>query len=167
MNYLRLNQIVRPPVHPTGTLKEFGATLGALRNCFGLKPRCRAGRWGETLFQSPTNKSRSTCTIRYKEENLSKKISGQMMQVNDTEAVWIGANDRAQEGNWQWTDSSQWAFTIWENGGFPNNSRMIEGEGENCAVLFKTDGSSEWKAVPCHSHELQLVCRRQLCSSGE
>ena len=91
----------------------------------------------------------------------------QMMQVNDTEAVWIGANDRAQEGNWQWTDSSQWAFTKWENGGFPNNSRMIDGEGENCAVLFKTDGSSEWKAVPCHSQEMQFVCGRPLCSSGE
>ena len=91
-----------------------------------------------------------------------------MLQGNQTGAVWIGANDRAQEGNWQWTDLSPWEFTHWANVEFPSNSRMFDGEGENCAVvLFKTIGSSEWRAVPCHSQEMQFVCGKPLCSSDK
>ena len=39
--------------------------------------------------------------------------------------IWIGFNDLASEGNWEWTDGSPAKYTNW-NGGEPNNSGGVE-----------------------------------------
>lgn len=54
--------------------------------------------------------------------------------------LWIGFNDVAVEGDWQWSDGSKVAFTNW-NGGEPNNSGGIE----HYAEMLGSSG--EWNDI--------------------
>ena len=43
--------------------------------------------------------------------------------------VWLGGSDQKEEGGWQWTDGSQWAYTNWE-AGYGN-----KGDRKNCVMM--------------------------------
>ena len=33
-------------------------------------------------------------------------------------SVWLGGSDRAAEGNWTWSDCTEWNWTHWDNQSF-------------------------------------------------
>lgn len=55
---------------------------------------------------------------------------------------WIGINDKASEGNFQWVTGEAVSYTNW-NPGEPNNSAGVE----DCAEIFGTHGG--WNDLPC------------------
>lgn len=57
-----------------------------------------------------------------------------------TEDVWIGYNDRSNEGNWVWDNGSS-SYTNWSSGE-PNNSGN-----EDCAEMHRSDG--RWNDADC------------------
>jgi hypothetical protein len=62
--------------------------------------------------------------------------------------VWIGYNDRSQEGNWDWTGGFAEVYSNW-NGGEPNNAGA-----EDCAEMYSTGG---WNDARC-SGSNTFVC---------
>ena len=50
--------------------------------------------------------------------------------INTNARVWIGGTDAGQEGQWKWTDGSDWGFLNWvsnqPDGGQEQNSVAIE-----------------------------------------
>jgi hypothetical protein len=66
----------------------------------------------------------------------------------DPEAPWIGYNDLANEGNWQWSDGWTGSYTAW-NPGEPNNV-----SDEDCTQLYwgPGDTTGNW-----NDHQCQLA----------
>ncbi|MBI1302850.1 MAG: hypothetical protein GC172_03555 [Phycisphaera sp.] len=75
-------------------------------------------------------------------EALAVALGGHLVSINDQaeqdfvhgnfgnlggvdRRIWIGFNDLASEGSWEWTDGSPAKYTNW-NGGEPNNSGGVE-----------------------------------------
>eukprot|EP00092_Neocalanus_flemingeri_P103047 GFUD01131827.1.p1 GENE.GFUD01131827.1~~GFUD01131827.1.p1 ORF type:complete len:228 (-),score=41.75 GFUD01131827.1:15-698(-) len=70
-----------------------------------------------------------------------RKFIQDNLYINKYQTTWIGANDRAVEGVWVWTDGSAWEFTDWKEGE-PNNSG-----GEDCGHLYYYNG--KWADTSC------------------
>ena len=67
--------------------------------------------------------------------------------VND-EYVWIGAQDADSEGDWKWSDGSQWGYTNWD-GGQPT--------GENQDFLHLIKSTEMWGDF--HETNLPYICQ--------
>ncbi|KAK6969768.1 macrophage mannose receptor 1 [Biomphalaria glabrata] len=78
-------------------------------------------------------------------------LSGRLMSMAGN-FFWIGANDRATEKGFEWTDKSPFAFLNW-NAGQPDNS----GESD-CVVITKATG--RWDDLPCNSR-YGFICKRK------
>ena len=63
--------------------------------------------------------------------------------------AWVGLNDVASEGNWEWSDGSAYDYEIWPDTE-PNG-----GTNENC-VHFRT--TFDWNDLPCTSTRNNFVC---------
>ena len=95
-----------------------------------------------------------------------------MLQENNRGAVWIGATDQDEEGNWTWTDCSPWGFENWgmiKGRQQPANSNYHDGDGEDCAFVFGNKSEYRgWNDFPCNLKEHHFVCAKPMCSrSGE
>ena len=66
--------------------------------------------------------------------------------------LWIGINDRIEEGTFAWTDGSPVDFEHWA-GNEPNDW----GSGEDCGHLYD-GGEHRWNDLPC-GHEAGYLCR--------
>ena len=66
--------------------------------------------------------------------------------------AWIGANDRAREGRWTWSDSCRFKYTRW-NTREPNNYRN-----EDCGHLIK-NGGGKWNDIKC-SNRFSFICKK-------
>ncbi|XP_033764206.1 brevican core protein-like [Pecten maximus] len=63
--------------------------------------------------------------------------------------VWIGANDRASEGTWKWTDGSKLSYSNWHQGEGPSHSGFLFNAGyEDCAIM-KLDDRGRWHDYDC------------------
>lgn len=93
---------------------------------------CRA--WGGDLVQIDSPGENAV---------LAERIDG---------SVWIGANDREEEGTFRWAQGNLIAFDAW---GF-NQPNDLEGA-EDCAELRAAD--NRWSDVACTGD----VVRRALC----
>jgi len=72
-------------------------------------------------------------------------------------SLWIGFNDRAQEGAWAWTDGSAVAYTNWQSGE-PNSNNGAE----DCLELRGNQLSGlSWNDLSC-TEALQYLCSREL-----
>ena len=93
-----------------------------------------------------------------------------MLQENNPDAIWIGATDQEEEGNWRWTDCSSWSFERWgvRNGEQqPDNSVNQDGDGQNCAVFHGNKSENTgWNDVPCNIRERHFVCAKPICSGN-
>ncbi|CAL1543038.1 unnamed protein product [Lymnaea stagnalis] len=65
---------------------------------------------------------------------------------------WIGANDRATENGFQWSDSSPFSFLNW-NTGQPNNA-----QDSDCVALMKQTG--RWDDLPCTAR-YGYICKKK------
>jgi len=66
--------------------------------------------------------------------------------------LWIGINDRIEEGTFAWTDGSPVNFEHWAN-----NEPNDWGSGEDCGHLYD-GGDHKWNDLPC-GHEAGYLCR--------
>ena len=66
--------------------------------------------------------------------------------------LWIGINDRIEEGTFAWTDGSPVNFEHWAN-----NEPNDWGSGEDCGHLYD-GGDHRWNDLPC-GHEAGYLCR--------
>ena len=66
--------------------------------------------------------------------------------------LWIGINDRIEEGTFAWTDGSPVDFEHWA-GNEPNDW----GSGEDCGHLYE-GGENRWNDLPC-GHQAGYLCR--------
>ena len=95
-----------------------------------------------------------------------------MLQENTPSAVWLGASDQREEGNWTWTDCSPWNFTRWgvrEDHQQPDNSNHKDGNGEDCALFHgkNTTKNIDWNDVACNIKERQFICSKVICGLGK
>ena len=73
----------------------------------------------------------------------------------DNDYFWLGGNDLAKEGVWEWTDCTPWEFSLWlpEE---PSNWNGIE----HC-VAFRVN--NRWNAVRL-SAGARPLCSKKICS---
>ncbi|XP_065145811.1 ladderlectin-like [Paramisgurnus dabryanus] len=72
--------------------------------------------------------------------------------------AWIGGHDGEVDGQWLWSDGSQFDFTNWCSGE-PNN---YIGKPENCLEMNKGNNGC-WNDVPC-SFPMSYICAKPLKS---
>uniref|UniRef100_UPI00398ED536 CD209 antigen-like protein C n=1 Tax=Pristiophorus japonicus TaxID=55135 RepID=UPI00398ED536 len=74
------------------------------------------------------------------------------LQQSKLDSLWIGLDDRVEEGKWRWVDGTDYASTVkfWASGQ-PNQN----GD-EDCAVAYKTHGWHDW---PCSSRH-SSICEK-------
>ncbi|MDP6946329.1 MAG: lectin-like protein, partial [Myxococcota bacterium] len=77
---------------------------------------------------------------------------GEAAYANYNGHLWIGLNDRLEEGTFAWTDGSPVDYENW-NDNEPND----HGSGEDCGHLYEGNGN-KWNDLPCH-HEAGYLCR--------
>ncbi len=107
-------------------------------------------------FTRTWNQARSYCstrgyhliTINDADENLW--ING-YVDLFSTERWWMGFNDIAVEGQWEWEDGTPVSYTIWHPGE-PNNLGGIE----DCGQFNRFQGPT-WNDEPCSS-SFRFVC---------
>eukprot|EP00794_Sanderia_malayensis_P014130 gene14130-biopygen11297 len=67
--------------------------------------------------------------------------------------MWIGMNDRRQEGTMEWSDGSPVTFTNW-NEDEPNNT----GGNEDCVSMYLNKDGFPWNDAPCQGYTKQFIC---------
>eukprot|EP00794_Sanderia_malayensis_P009513 gene9513-biopygen7853 len=68
-------------------------------------------------------------------------------------SIWIGMNDRRQEGTMEWSNGSPVIFTNW-NTGEPNSA----GEDEDCAALLSYRNGFPWNDSKCSTEIKPFIC---------
>ena len=110
---------------------------------------------------------------------MAEHIDAKFARANgECRSLWIGYNDRANEGIWVWTDGSPSGFTHWW-AGEPNNMGGSAGVGrEHCAsiaidcIYGFLDVGNQWADSGCGAgdfeyHPRQSVCQLPLVPSAE
>jgi hypothetical protein len=70
--------------------------------------------------------------------------------------TWIGATDKAKEGEWRWSSSGRLlTYSAWSNEQ-PDNWRG----NEDCGHLFEYKGKLLWNDSPCSS-KIQTLCKKK------
>ena len=68
----------------------------------------------------------------------------------------IGLNDRQREGQWVWSDSTEFDFDAWKPGQ-PDNKGWF---GQDCAQSGVRGGSKKWTDRSCNWNWEPFVCKR-------
>lgn len=79
-----------------------------------------------------------------------------LLPKDSKEVLWIGFNERAQEGDWVNADGSTSEFTNWDKDE-PNNWNGVD---EDCAMINFMQ-KPQWHDAPC-DEELWFVCERKV-----
>ena len=97
--------------------------------------------------------------------------NGRVLTECQAQRCWIGANDRYQEGDWQWTDGTSLglvtgkfakAYVNWARNE-PDNTLYADGYDEDCAYLHgkgyqNTFKQGQWGDHPCRE-KMAYVCQ--------
>eukprot|EP00794_Sanderia_malayensis_P009503 gene9503-biopygen7843 len=70
------------------------------------------------------------------------------------ESIWIGMNDRRQEGTMEWSNGNPVTFTNWYTGE-PNNA----GINEDCVALLSYTDGFQWYDDPCNIKIMAFICK--------
>ena len=166
----------------------------------GYSNTVKRGKWGD---HPCAEKHAAVCTVpakyiyRYFAEGKSwpdaeascKSLNGNLADIKSfgengrvlteckTQRCWIGANDRYQEGDWQWTDgtslglkSSKFgkSYTAWARGQ-PDNTMYSDGYDEDCAYMhgqgysMASGKQGYWGDHPCRE-KMPYVCQVPISS---
>jgi len=79
-----------------------------------------------------------------------------LLPKDTKESVWIGLNERAQEGEWVNADGSSTKYTNWDKDQ-PNNYNGID---EDCGFI-NFMGKSVWHDSPCN-WQIWFMCERKV-----
>jgi len=81
-------------------------------------------------------------------------------------SLWLGGSDRAAEGNWTWTDCTEWNWTHWDNQSFGEHEfwpkQPDDNQEEDCAFFKPGRG---WHDGPCWVKK-RFVCVRPMTCRG-
>ena len=80
----------------------------------------------------------------YRQQRLQAFIAQEKL-TSDT--FWLGASDEKKEGDWLWSDGSQWSYTHW-GPGMPQN-RSLFGEDKEMDCLIADNGN--WMDTSCNN----------------
>ena len=70
------------------------------------------------------------------------------------ETIWLGHHDLHQEGQWTWTDGTEFSYSNWGKGE-PNNA----GNNEDCMEIHSpTSEAKQWNDDLC-TKEAKFVCK--------
>eukprot|EP00794_Sanderia_malayensis_P005753 gene5753-biopygen4667 len=128
------NKVQGPPLYVIP--KDNGTALGnnwpeARQYCFDLK--------GDLV------------SIRDSAEN--ERIAEFIKSTGMGRSIWIGLNDRRQEGTMEWSNGSPVTFTNW-NTGEPNSAS----EDEDCAALLSYRNGFPWNDAWCSTNINPFIC---------
>ena len=71
-----------------------------------------------------------------------------ILGLSSSEQFWIGGNDEEVEGEWVWSDGSDFSYSFWKRGQ-PNNWESNEGSGDYYYYyLYEDDDNLDYK-VDC------------------
>ena len=110
---------------------------------------CRVAKNYEDAYQSCLSRGADLVSIHSLEE---QQAIAEAAYADYSGHLWIGLNDRIEEGTFAWTDGSPLDFEHWA-GNEPNDW----GSGEDCAHLYD-GGEHRWNDLPC-GHEAGYLCR--------
>ena len=77
---------------------------------------------------------------------------------------WVGGTDQEQEGEWKWTDGSDWDFEKWATGPTkqPNNHL-----GEHCLQIYEFGSAQDgWNDKNC-AKQISFVCSKRICTTAD
>ena len=100
----------------------------------------------ETAKIKCTNAGGNLASIQSSDENEF------IFQLAGKGPAWLGGNDLKTEGEWTWSDGSQWLYKNWGNGE-PNNAG-----GEDCLEIGNL--GSKWNDYPC-SRKVKAICEKR------
>merc|ERR1711973_93502 len=86
------------------------------------------------------------------------------MRRHNLSYIWIGGNDKDEEGTWKWADGSPFEFTYWSFEQ-PNNYK----NNEDCMIHGWMNPVSRfymWNDYPCTTRVKGLLCSKKICSTG-
>ena len=89
-------------------------------------------------------------SITSKEEE--KRIQLMISKLSSDKTFWCGLNDRAKEGEFVWSDGSEYSYKNWRKDE-PNNM-----QGEDCTVSTK---AMDWNDLGCE-HKQYFMCKNLL-----
>lgn len=112
----------------------------------GSQAQAFANTFGANLV-SIQNQAENDC-IMYALNNLNDPTVSSI--------IWIGFNDEAVEGVFEWYDQSPITYTNWAPGE-PNN---VGPNGEDCTQIYP---NGEWNDLPCNSNNAQSIIEFNLC----
>ena len=73
----------------------------------------------------------------------------------DSDAWWIGLNDRDGEGDYEWVDGTAVGYTNW-NDGEPNNGAGSWGGNEDCVEINRFSAVGTWNDLDCPTPNLYI-----------
>lgn len=76
-----------------------------------------------------------TITSDAEANNINYLLNGHTAEKS---RIWLGATDRATEGNWKWVTDEQWSYANWGNGQPDNDT------GEENYLEIRTEYSNTW-----------------------
>uniref|UniRef100_A0A3Q3RWF7 C-type lectin domain-containing protein n=1 Tax=Mastacembelus armatus TaxID=205130 RepID=A0A3Q3RWF7_9TELE len=99
---------------------------------------------------------------------LDEKVTSKMNYVADQ--YWIGLTDLEEEGEWLWVDGSplDQRLSFWQFHE-PDNWKVENPDGENCARMGLQDGSCKlksWFDKSCRAH-LKSICEKPATVSAQ
>ncbi|XP_048059659.1 C-type lectin domain family 4 member F-like isoform X2 [Megalobrama amblycephala] len=130
--------------------------------------------WVGTLYFFSSHKlnwlsSRAFCVSKGADLVIITSQSEQMFLISKIkESHWIGLNDLDTEGHWVWVNNQtlnetgvQFWFKRDTQKSEPDNWRVVDPTGENCAVVKnEAIGSNDWFDISCN-YQKKFICAKK------
>lgn len=121
-----------------------------------LNPQYLSGSAAQSFAQTL---GANLISIQSAEENACILSDLNRLGYGSGDVIWIGFNDEAVEGQFQWYDGSQVVYTNWAPGE-PNNS----GGNENCTQIYPGGNyPGTWNDLKCNGYNSLSVIEVNLC----